>query len=134
MSDRIEVFQVTVQPNTASPGTVTPIALSRVGNVVGVSILIPDGHYGLTGLALLQANQQIIPWVAGSFLVANNETLNFPISLPLDTQQWSVQTFNTGKYPHTFYIRFSVNEVTLPTASFLPSPSFNFLPLAPVGS
>lgn len=133
MSDRIEVFQVTVQPNVASPGVVTPIALARPGKVVGISILVPDGHNGVTGLQLLQANQLIIPFVNGTFLVANDETLNFTINLPLDTQQWSAQAFNTGKYPHSFYIRLSINEVALPTVSFLPTPTFNFLPLIPGG-
>lgn len=133
MSDRIEVFQVTVQPNVASPGVVTSIALARPGKVVGISILVPDGHNGVTGLQLLQANQQIVPFTGGTFLVANDETLDFTINLPLDTQQWTAQAFNTGKYQHTFYIRLSINEITLPTASFLPTPSFNFLPLSPVG-
>lgn len=134
MSDRIETFQVTVPANTPSPGTTFSIALARVGKVVGISILVPDGHNGVTGLQLLQANQQIVPFGAGTFLIANDETLDFTINLPLDTQQWSAQAFNTGKYPHSFYIRLSINEITLPTVSFLPTPTFNFLPLVPSGS
>ncbi len=116
MRERVEVFQVTVQPNTIDPPAVVPITLSRPGLVRRIDILIPDGVNGVAGIALRIGREQIIPFGRGTFLVGNNETISFPVGLDIPSERWEAVVFNRGVYPHTFYLRFLVAEPPGPGA------------------
>lgn len=116
MAQRIELFTVTAQPGTtqaAAQETELPFAQ---GVVRGVQIVIPAGHAGLTGLAIAQAHQVIIPASGTTWIIGDNESIRWPLENYLDADTWSAFSYNTDAvYPHSWYLRFLVDEIEAPT-------------------
>ncbi len=115
MADRIESFTVAVPAGTAQA---TPQETSLVfppGVVEAVEIVIPSGHFGLTGIALAQAHQRIIPRDGTSFLVAEDEVIRWALDGYLNTGDWQAFAFNADIYAHSFYLRFLVRKIVLST-------------------
>ncbi len=129
MRERLEVFQVTIVPTPFPNVQVIPITLSRPGFVRRIDILIPDGVNGVAGIALRQAGEQIIPFQRGTFLVGNDETISFPVNVPLTTENWEAVLYNNGAYNHTFYLRFFVVEPLLLDVDRRQDGQFQFIPL-----
>lgn len=133
MPDRVETFAITVPPGTAKASAVQNISLSRVGVVVGIEIVIPDGVNGLAGFAIQNANQQAIPYNAGEYITGNNEVISWPLSNFPDAGSWQFDGYNTGNYPHTFYVRFLVNEVAITTPTPASSSASALIPASAIG-
>lgn len=110
MANRFEVFDVAVPAGTAKTAATETDTNFAQGTVTSVEIVIPDGHAGLTGITILQAHQQVIPWTAGAFIVGNAEVIRWDVAGFLDNGSWSVRCYNTDVYDHTFHLRFLVNE------------------------
>lgn len=130
MADRIEWFDVSVAAGTAKASAVEVSTAFTDGVVERIELTIPDGHSGLTGIAFLQAHQQVIPHTSGAYAVGNDVEFNWPVSNFLDNGSWSVKVFNTDVFSHIFHIRFLVNENTVPGVSAVSSAAA----LLPVGS
>lgn len=113
MAQRIEVFAVPVTAGTAKSSAVETDLSFVDGTVVGIEIIIPDGHCGLTGIALMQAHSQVIPKTLDTFITGNNEPIKWPVEGFLNNGSWSALCYNTDVYDHTFHLRFLVNENTL---------------------
>ena len=109
--ERVEVFDITAAAQTAKASAVQTAISFPPGDVVGVEIVIPDGHMGLTGIQLGQANAQTIPRTAGAFIVGNDEVIRWPTEGFLNNGKWSAIVYNTDSLPHTFHIRFLLREL-----------------------
>lgn len=109
---------VTVPAGTA---LISPLAQSFALGVVVVDrieVMIPPGHAGLTGLAILYGGVPLVPWQTGNvpltsladFLVGDDKdwqfSVGFQISGPLQ-----IRAFNTDVYDHSFYLRAEVRDV-----------------------
>lgn len=113
MANRFEVFDVTVPASTLKANAVeTPTAFAD-GIVTGVEIVIPDGHAGLTGIAILQAHSQVIPWTSGAYITGNDEIIKWDTAGFIQNGAWSVSCYNSDVYAHTFHVRYLVNESTI---------------------
>lgn len=78
--------------------------------VVGIEIDIPDGHSGLTGLAIASGHQPIIPFSRGAWIIGNDDKIEWAMhSLP-DNGSFQAITYNTDIFAHTFYLRFLLND------------------------
>lgn len=93
----------------------------QAGTVRQVDILIPDGHAGQTGIAIAQAHQVIIPATGPNWIIGNDDRIKWDIADYLDTGEWSAFVYNNGDYPHSWYLRFLVDE--LPTVVTVPTPA-----------
>lgn len=115
-AERVEVFDVTAAAGTAQ-ATPTETAITFApGQVVGLEIIIPDGHMGLTGIQLAQAHRQTIPRTAGAFIVGNNEVIRWPLDGYLNTGSWSAFVYNLDAIEHHFQLRFLLVELARSTA------------------
>lgn len=76
-----------------------------------LSILVPPGHNGTTGIRFLRSQQPVIPFAAGRYLIANGETVNIEYNEELTESQLLVQTYNTDIYDHTFYLRAVITDL-----------------------
>jgi hypothetical protein len=123
MADRVEWFDVTVTAGTAKASAVESDVSFDQGEVVAIEITIPDGHAGLTGIALLQAHSQIIPNTSGSFIIGNDRTISWDLHNYLNNGNWSVRCYNTDVYDHMFHVAFLVNELGAGTAAVADSSS-----------
>lgn len=125
MAQRIETGTVTATAGTtvAAPSTVD---LSfPPGDVDELEIVIPAGHAGLTGIAIGQGGQVVIPATAGEYIVGDNDVIRWPLDGFLDNGSWFAQVYNLDVFDHQWFLRFLVTE----TALVIPPPS---LPLSGV--
>ena len=119
MAQQIFAFKVAVPAGTAiSAPTSTSCAFAQA-TVQAIEIVIPDGHAGLTGLALAQAHQQIIPQNLGQWIISNDEKLTFPVEDYGNNGDWQAIAYNTDVYDHNFYLRFLCADITPPPAGLL---------------
>lgn len=109
--ERIEAKEVAVAAGTAEASASTTAFAFAPGLLVGLEVTVPSGHAGLTGLALLQAGEQLIPRTRGDWLVADNAELRYALAYVAESRLWTARAFNTDVYPHTFYLRFLFDEL-----------------------
>jgi|SRR5690349_5238491 len=103
--DRLYQTTIATPAGTSSDTPlVTNFALEDA-ELVSVTILIPDGHAGLTGIRVLQAGQEIIPWDNDDWLVSNNEVITIPMSSEITRTGLSIETYNQDIFPHTHWVR-----------------------------
>ncbi len=107
---RILAVQFTVPALTASSAPTSQVLALGQTQIVGVRIVIPKGHVGLTGLQVLNGGTRILPWDdASAWIVGDGEVFD----VDLNTQAAATMTlrgFNTGQLRHTFYLRFEVDD------------------------
>lgn len=111
MASRVIARQVTVAAGVPASAPVATDISFDPGIVQRVEIDIPDGHSGLTGLALQQAHQQVIPFDVGTWIVGNDDALRWELEDFIDNGNWQALAYNTDVFDHTFYLRFLVVEV-----------------------
>jgi hypothetical protein len=88
-----------------------------LGNILlyRLSIRVPAGHAGLTGVVVLYNGVAIFPvGQPPSFLVTTNETLGQDFNEEEVAAPLTIETFNTDVFDHSFYLRADVS-VLLPT-------------------
>ena len=109
MSHEYRHFTVTVPAGTtiAAP-QVTDLAMPpRV--VARIDILVPPGPNGLVGFALAMADQPIIPYNAGEWIVSNDERITLPLDGFPDSGAWQLLAYNLGQYDHTLRFTFELH-------------------------
>jgi hypothetical protein len=111
VAERIEAFTVTVPAGTPTSAPTSTPTVFDPGDVERIEVFIPSGHGGLTGFALFQAHNQIIPYRGGQFIVDDDDTISWPVEGFLNTGDWQLTAYNLDVNPHSFYIRFLVNEI-----------------------
>jgi hypothetical protein len=109
-ASRVEVFDVLVPAGTAKAAPLeTPTPFAQ-GEVVGVTIIIPDGHNGLTGIQLAVAHAQALPYTRGAWIVGNDDEVAFDTVGYPNNGAWSVFAYNVDAFPHTFHVRYEVAD------------------------
>lgn len=113
MSDLQQTFNYTVPAGTteAAPqiSDAIPAGPYRVDRV---TIVIPDGHSGLTGIQLLYGKTAMIPYDSG-WISGNDEvyTLAYSAHYPPGAA-WQVATMNLDFNDHHFQVRWEMNFTT----------------------
>lgn len=121
MADRIELFHVTTDADTAKTSpTVTDLVFTD-GIVTELQLLIPDGPSGLVGIAMQYGGERVIP-STDEFIVSNNERITWPLDGFPTGRQWQAVSYNTDVYDHTIEVRFLVNEFPTPELATLGLP------------
>lgn len=117
MAERVEVFDVTIPPNTpASAPQSTPMPYSD-GVPVGVEIVFPTGCSGLVGVRLDYSDVQLLPRAPGVWIRGSGEPVKWPLAGMPTGAGWRLTAYNTGAYPHTLQVRFLLNEIRRPGAA-----------------
>ena len=112
--DRTYLFTVTTPAGTpvnAPVVTALPLEDARISEI---RIVIPSGHVGLTGIRLLQAQQQIWPWANSQYLVGNDRVVPVPFNADITITGLQAQSYNTGTFTHHHYIEIVVIDAALP--------------------
>lgn len=123
LANRVEAFAVTVTAGTAKASAVETATTFADGTVTRIELDVPAGHARLTGIQILWAHAQVIPFTVNTFLVADNDKLAYDMQPGRDTGQWAVKCFNTDVYDHTFYLRFGVQDYAFRGAATVPPPT-----------
>lgn len=121
MADEVRTFAVTVAAGTPSTAPqVTDLAMPA-RTVREVRVRVPPGPAGTVGFALASSGVQVVPWNTGGWLVANDETMAFPLAGQIDSGAWQLMAYNLGVFAHTLYVTFLLDLVQRQSAvSFAP--------------
>lgn len=121
MAQRIQTYVVTVPPSTQQVDAVEVELPMAPGIVRAVRVIIPPGHAGLTGIALAQAHQVVIPVIGSAWIKGDNRDPRFELENYLDADTWSAFAYNTdAAYQHSFYLEFEVDELEAPIVAGRP--------------
>lgn len=123
MASRIWEIAVTVPINTLQSAPQVTKWITEDNLVNSIELTVPPGHNGLTGIRIMKGDVQLLPYSANSFIVANDYTKEFLVNDYVPTADVSIQTYNTGGYPHTFYLRATLSDYPREGGTFIGSPS-----------
>lgn len=123
MPDRVNVANVTCPPNTLAAA---PVEVFLVQFPPGIprklTVVIPDGHAGTTGIAFGYGHNPVLPDNAGAFISGNDETFSMDLHSYPAGPQWSVFMCNGDRIAHTWQVRFEFDEITGTTVDINPAP------------
>jgi hypothetical protein len=113
------LYQATVvTPAGTSPDVPLQTAFPLVdGTLTAVTILIPDGHSGLTGIRILQADQEIIPWSNDDWLISNDEVISISVNTSISAVGLTIETYNTDAFEHRHWVRAQVINIGVGSSS-----------------
>src|SRR4051812_24349081 len=110
MPDRVEVQDISCPAGTA---TSSPLETALTGvvdcQVVKVTIRIPAGHAGLTGIALGYGHNAVLPRTRGRFISGDDEIIEYDMSNYITGPQWAAFTVNADTISHAWEVRFEVD-------------------------
>jgi hypothetical protein len=125
--DRLYQATILTPPGTTAALPLTSNLPLEDAELVSVTILIPDGHAGLTGIRILQAGKEIVPWSNDDWLISNDEIVTVPIGNQITAVGLQIQTYNTDAFPHKHWVRALINDLNTSAAQtaaatpFIPS-------------
>lgn len=74
------------------------------------------------GFALGAANIPVLPVGPNTFIVADNEVIDWPLAEQINSGAWQAFMYNTGLFSHTIYILFTVQLPDEPAIVLPPTP------------
>lgn len=101
--------------------------------LTSVRIIIPDGHNGLTGISVRSAAVNIVPFTQGTYLIGNNEEVNFDYGGQVGENQLALYGYNTDIFDHAFHFRWQLADIG-PAGSPIVIASPQLVPLAAADS
>lgn len=113
MASEIRAFTITVPANTPANAPLTFDTSFDPREVEGVEIVLPAGLNGAVGMRILNSNQQSIPANGGGWIVGSGNEIKWPLEDQITSGSWQVQAYNTGRYAHTFYVRYLLKYLDL---------------------
>ncbi len=133
--ERLRALVVTTPANTAIAVPQSTVWNLGRGELARLEVVIPDGHVGLTGLAVVWGGRQLVPYEGGEWIVGNNDEVSLELDLYVDSRV-TVLTYNLDDtFVHSHLLRGYVRdlEAALEFGTGLPSLTFGAeLPLAAV--
>lgn len=118
----VRQFQVTCAAGTAQAAPQVTNLVMPTREVLNIRIRVPPGPNGNMGFALGAAGNPVIPVAAGTFIIASDEVIEWALEQQIDSGAWQVFMFNTGIFPHTIYLLFTVELPDLPAALAINQP------------
>jgi hypothetical protein len=112
--DRIYYTVLTIPANTPQSAPVSIAWPLEDNQLKEITVQVPDGHCGLTGFRIMQAQQQIVPFANSSFIVSNDRTFLFPFDDEITSTGLVGNGYNTDIFPHSFYLTCTVTNLPLP--------------------
>lgn len=111
MARLVRTFQVLVPAGTpvATPQLTSLAMPSRL--VRALRIRVPPGPAGSVGFALVSGGQQMIPEAKDSYLVMDDEAVEWPLEGQLETGAWQLRAYNIGRWDHTLYLTFLLDPL-----------------------
>jgi hypothetical protein len=117
MATRLYTLNVITSAGTAIAAPLITTWALEDNLLQDIEVFIPNGHNGATGIRVLRSQQQVAPWGNNSFLIANDATVAVPVGEELTESKLVIQTYNTGSYDHTFYLRAAISDLSAAAAS-----------------
>lgn len=124
MVAEVRSFEVSIPAGTAvGAPQVTDVSFpTRI--VSWVEFLFPPGPRGQVGIRYTMNGDAVIPLIAGTWLIADNDKSHWDLSGYPDSGAWELTAYNSGQFDHTIYLRFGLDYLPQPVApALLPLPA-----------
>lgn len=122
MPDRVETFDVTCAASVPPANAVEVPFAYAPGIPRRVTIVIPDGHAGLTGIALGYGHQPVLPRTSGRFISSNDEHISFDLTNYPGGPLWSAFVCNNDTQSHVWEVILELDEIPEPTPADITAP------------
>lgn len=116
-SQEVRAFEVLCQPGTTSDAPQITDLDMPVRTALSIRVRIPPGPLSSMGFQLAMANTPIIPFNDDTFVIADDETFEWDNQGWPNSGAWQAIMYNTGQYPHTIYLYFTVELPDTPVSS-----------------
>lgn len=121
MADRIETPAIVIPAGVTAAAPQTTALSLRDAVLERIEVRIPPGPSGLVGFAFVHSGQQVIPFTAGQWIIADDESLDWDVQNYPTGNKWSFRGYNTDVYQHTIYLRLHFRELLpVPASAGLP--------------
>jgi hypothetical protein len=110
----VKAFDVTIPPGTAANAPLVTLTQFEANTVTRIDWLFPDGCNGQVGIAIGSRAVPVIPGTTGSYFIRSGDSGGYDLSDMHTTGDWSVIGYNTGQYPHTIHVSFTVHRTVKP--------------------
>src|ERR1700675_3149174 len=112
MAQRVHRFDIVSPKGQPFPNTVTDRVDFAPGIVTAITVEIPRGHAGKTGMAIFYGNAQLIPFDGTAYIKGNGKTTRYEFDDPHPGGiGWFVEHFNGGKRDHPFRVAYELDEI-----------------------
>jgi hypothetical protein len=112
MTTELRTYAVTIPAGTLSSAPQTTDLAMPARIVTSVRVRVPPGPRGSVGFALALAGQHVVPWGNAAWIIADDETMDWPMTNAPTSGAWQFIGYNTGLLDHTIYLQFSLEPVT----------------------
>lgn len=108
--DRAFAFDVTCPANTPMAAPVTSdISIPPGYYVKWIQIVIPDGHAGVTGIAIAQGHGIVLPYNGNTFIEGNDEEPKFEFTDDVGSGSWQAVMYNLDIESQSWQVRIGVS-------------------------
>lgn len=111
MPDRVEFFDLTCAASVPANAPTEVVLQCAPGIPRKFTIIIPDGHAGLTGIALGYGHQPVIPRTAQAYISSNDEYVQLDLHGYPAGPTWSAFLCNNDLQPHVWGLMFELDEI-----------------------
>lgn len=118
----VRAFQVTCPPGVTADAPLVTDLVMPVREVLEIRVRVPSGPNSQMGFQIGSTDTPIIPYNDNTYVVASNADFTWNLPDLINSGSWQAIMYNTGQYPHTIYIYFTVelpDPPTSPTAGAL---------------
>jgi len=113
MASEVRNFAPQIPAGTAIAAPVT-ISLAMPPRIVTkIRWRVPEGAFGQMGFRVAMSGVSIIPWNAGQWIIANDEWDEITLDNYPTSGAWQLIGYNLGIYPHTVYLKFELQTVSV---------------------
>lgn len=112
-------LQVIVPKNTPASAPYSQSWPIVQGHMRDLRVQIPPGHNGRTGLRVKYMGTQVMPWVAGLWLVGSGDVFTIPWADEVMATGWAVEAYNVDTTSHNFYLYAAVMPTVEPAQASL---------------
>lgn len=128
MAREVRNFAVLVPAGTlqAAPQVTNLVMPPRF--VRSVRLRVPPGPSGSVGFALGASGAQVIPWEPGTWLVMDDEAVEWDLDNQIETGAWQLRAYNVGRWDHTLYVTFLLDPLSSAGGVAIASPPLDLGP------
>jgi len=116
--NRVEAPTLVVPAGTLSTAPVTQLLFTQRAQLMRLEIRVPPGPSGLVGFRFTHSQEQVIPKVAGTWIVTDDEVISWVLDDLSQQPDWRISAYNTDVFDHTLFVRVLLDDrVQLPEST-----------------
>lgn len=114
----VRQFVVTTPRGTTKTSPQTTDLTFPPFEVLAIEWRVPPGPNGTMGFRIGASGQQILPWLTGDWIVANDESYHWDLTGLPNSGSYECVSYNEGNFDHAVYLRFFLSTI-VPVTSVL---------------